>query len=226
MKHMRISALPRGVRARIAFWALAAVALLVSHDAVFVAQMGPGEELVRTLRHAAHDYWGGVSLALAVVGLAAGLAISIRIFRLQRRASALGARRRVTAPIPGYLRRVVRAWLALFAIVAIGFLVQENLEHARGHGHLLGMGALFGPEYPLALPVIGLVTLVAAVLGAAIGGAERALLAAISEILRHLVLRPPLRLARAPLRLGSPRRSPLAGTAAGRAPPPRLVPIT
>lgn len=224
MKHMRIAAPPRAMRARIAFWALAGVALLVSHDAVFLAQLGPGESLVRTLRHAAHDYWGAASIALAVVGLATGIAIAIRILGLQWRASALGARR-VTAT-GGYLRRVARAWLGLFAIVAIGFLVQENLEHARGHGHLLGVGALIGPEYPLGLPVIGFVTLVAALLGAAIGGAERALVTAIAEILRHLVLRPPLRVARAPLRLGSPRRSPLAGTAAGRAPPGRLVPIT
>lgn len=222
---MRIARLPHGVRARIAFWALAGVALLVSHDAVFLAQLGPGESLARTLRHAAHDYWGAASLALAVVGLAAALAIAIRISMLQRRADALGARR-VTARVPGYLRRVARAWLALFAIVAIGFLVQENLEHARGHGHLLGFGALIGPEYPLAVPMIGLITLAGALLGAAIGGAERALVAAIGEILRQLVLRPPLRLARAPLRLESPRRSPLAGTSAGRAPPALLVPIT
>lgn len=225
MKYMSIAALPRVVRARIAFWALAGVALLVSHDAVFLAQLGPGESLVRTLRHAAHDYWGAVSIALAVVGVGATLAVAIRILRLERRAAALGARR-VTAGRPGYLRRVASVWLALFAVVAIGFLIQENLEHARVHGHLIGISALVGPEYPLAIPVIGLITLGAAFLGAAIGGAERALLVAIAEALRHLILRPPLRLGRAPLRLGSPRRSPLAGASAGRAPPRRLVPIT
>ena len=224
MKHMRIAATARGVRARVAFWALAGVALLVSHDAVFLAQMGPGEELVRTLRHAGHDYWGAASIGLAFLGLAAALAIGIRIIRLERRASALGARR-ATAGAPGYLRRVARTWLALFAVVAIGFLVQENLEHARAHSHLIATGALVGPEYPLALPTIALITLTAAFLGAAVGGAERALVAAIAEAIRHLALRPPLRLARAPLRLGSPHRSPLAGTSAGRAPPARLVPI-
>ena len=224
MKYMRIAALSREVQARIAFWALAGVALLVSHDAVFLAQLGPGEEFVRALRHAAHDYWGAASLAAAFVGVAAAVAIAIRILRLRRRAAALGVRPRRSGR-RGYLRRVASVWLALFAVVAIGFLVQENLEHARVHGHLIGTGALVGPEYPLAIPVIAITTLGAAFLGAAIGGAELALVAAIAEILRHLVLRPPLRLARAPLRLGSPRRSPLAGTSAGRA-PPGLVPIT
>lgn len=221
---MRISLLPSRMRARVAFWALSGVLLLVSHDAVFLAQLGPGEVLSRTLRQAAHDYWGTASLAVAVVGAAAALAIALRIVRLRQRAAALGVRP-LTAGRRGYLRRVASVWLALFAVVVIGFLIQENLEHAGAHGHLIGIGALIGPEYPLAIPVIGLISLGAAFVGAAIGGAERALVAAIAQILRH-VLRPPRRLARAPLRLGSPRRSPLAGTPAGRAPPRRLVPIT
>lgn len=213
------------LRQRVAFWVLAGVALLVSHDAIFLAQVGPGEALVHALRHATHDYWGAASLALIAVGLVVAVAVAIRMSWLQRRASALGARR-VTVERRGYLGRVARIWLALFAAVVIGFLVQENLEHASGHGHLIGMSALLGPEYPLALPVIGLITLGSAFLGAAIGSAERALLAAIEAVLRHLVLRPPLRLTRAPLRLDASRRSALAGTSAGRAPPPWFVPIT
>jgi len=50
--------------------------------------------------------------------------------------------------------------------VALAFALQENIEHLAGHGHLIGLGALIGPEYPLALPVIGLVALAAAALGA------------------------------------------------------------
>lgn len=219
---MSSAALPQQMRARVAFWALAGVALLVSHDAIFLAQLGPGEELARTLRHAAHEYWGTASLALAVVGVAAALAIAIRLLRLQRRAAVLGANP-VTAGRRGYLRRVARVWLALFAVVALGFVVQENLEHARAHGHLPGIGALVGPEYPLAVPMIGLITLAGGLLAAALGGAERALVTAITWALAHLVLRPPSRLMRPPVRLASPRRSPLAGRSAGRAPPPRLA---
>jgi len=219
------AALTGGARARIAFWALAGVALLVSHDAVFLAQLGPGEPLVRTLRNAGHDYWGVASLGLTVVGVASALVVAVHILRLRRKARALG-----TQALPldrrTYQRRAISSWLALFAVVAIGFLVQENLEHIKGHTHLLGVGALIGPEYPLALPVIGLITLGAALVTAAVGGAEQALLAAIGGMLRSLVLRPPSRLARAPLRVGTPRRSPLAGSWAGRAPPPRLVSVS
>jgi hypothetical protein len=114
-------------------------------------------------------------------------------------------------------------WLALFTVVAVGFLLQENVEHARGHGHLPGIGALVGPEYPLALPMIGLITLAGALLGAALSGAERALVVAITEALAHLVLRPPPRLMRPPVRLASALQSPLASSSAERAPPLRLA---
>lgn len=210
------------MRERVAFWALAGVALLGSHDAIFLVQLGPGEALVRTLRHAAHDYWGTASLALAVAGVAAALAIGVRILWLRRSAAALGARS-MTGARHGYLRRVVPMWLALFIVVAFGFLVQENFEHLGAHAHLPGIAALVGPEYPLAVPVIGLITLAGGILAAAVAGAERALVVAIAEILRHLSIRPPRRLARAPLRLAPPRRSPLAGRAAGRAPPSLLA---
>lgn len=211
--------------ARLGFWALAGAALLVSHDAIFLVQLGPGEALVRTLRQAAHDYWGAASIALAIAGVAAAIASVLRIRRLRRRAMALGARAVPLGP-RGYLRRVASMWLLLFTVVALGFLVQENLEHLGGHDHLLGVGALVGAEYPLAVPTIGLITLAAALAGAAFGGAERALVTAIAEVLQPMVLRPPLRLGRAPLRIGSPRRTPLAGTPAGRAPPSRLASFT
>lgn len=70
MDHMRLRALPTALRGPICFWALAGLALLLSHDAVFAAQMGPGEALTRTLRTAGHDYWGVASVALATIGVA------------------------------------------------------------------------------------------------------------------------------------------------------------
>ncbi len=223
---MRHAPLPRRTLGRITFWALAGVALLVSHDVVFLVQLGPGEEFVRTLRQAAHDYWAAASVALTVTGVAAAIAFSLRIRWLKRRAAAVGASAVPLGP-RRYLRRVASTWLALFPIVALGFVVQESLEHLRGHDHLLGVEALLGAKYPLAVPIVGLITLGAALLGGAFGGAEGALLTAIADRLRRVVvLRPPVRLARAPLRLASSRRSPLAGTPAERAPPPELVQVT
>ena len=210
------------LRPRIAFWAVAGVALLVSHDAVFLAQLGPGDTLAHTLGHATtHGYWGVARLGLSAIGLLAALAFAIRILHLQRRADALGARPVMAGR--AYLRRVARLWPALFAVVAVGFLIQENLEHAVGHNRLLGTGALLGPEYPLALPIIALITLVGGLLGAAIDSTERALATAIADLMRAMVLRPPPRLVRAPLRLAAPSPSPLAGQHAGRAPPSRLA---
>lgn len=222
---MRLTALLRGMPGRIAFWALAGAVLVVSHDVIFVVQLGPGEELVRALRHAAHDYWGTASVALAVAGVAGAIAFALRIRELRRRAAALGASAAPLRP-RGYIRRVASMWVALFTVVALGFLIQENVEHLRGHDHLLGVQALLGAEYPLALPVIGLISLAAALLGAAVRSVERALVTAIAESVRRAIPRPPVRLARAPLRLPFPHRSALAGTAAGRAPPRGLVLVT
>ena len=61
-----------------------------------------------------------------------------------------------------FARRFAVAWLRLAAVVAVGFVIQENVEHSIIHGHAPGVGALLGPEYPLALPVIGLIGAIAA----------------------------------------------------------------
>lgn len=205
---------------RLAFWALAGVALLISHDATWLAQVGPGEALTSALRHGAHDYWGTASTALTAVGVAAAIWAAIRLDRLRRRSSTSADE--TTPQDPGsYARRVGGAWLGLFAVVAIGFVIQENLEHALSHGHGLGAGAVLGPEYPLALPVIGVITLLAALLAAAFVTAETILLARLDAV------RPALR---APRRIQRPVRRILlpgavdARTHAGRGPPALLVP--
>ncbi len=217
---MRLRALPTALRGPICFWALAGLALLLSHDAVFAAQIGPGEALTRELRTAGHDYWGIASVALATIGVAAALSVVVRLQRLNRRARALGARQAQTGGT--YARRFLVAWARLFAVVAVGFALQENLEHLGMHSHAIGAGALIGPEYPLALPVIGLITAIAASVSAFVTGTERALIATIAAALRSIVRRAPRRIYRPPLHLAQPRPSVLASAAAGRA-PPRLL---
>lgn len=216
-----MSTTSRAIRGPIAFWALAGLALLASHDAVFFAQLGPGEELVRTLRSAGHEYWTLASLALAGTALAVSLAAAIRILRLRGEARRLGASpARGTTPLGG---RVLATWSRLFALVLIGFVVQESLEHLGMHGHVIGLGAVMGPEYPLAMPVIGLITLAAAVVSVLIAGAEEVLLRTIAAALRSTVGRAPRLLARPPERLDGPRIPILARLAAGRAPPRMLA---
>ena len=139
---------------RVAFWLAAGCSLAVAHDAVFLAQLGPGHELAAALRSAGHGYWGAAAFLLLLGGAAAAVAWLVRIRSLRRRAVVP----RATVDGPSWRRRAVGHWIRLFAVVAISFVLQENLEHAFAHGHLIGLGALIGPEYPLAVPVLALVT--------------------------------------------------------------------
>ena len=212
------------IRGPVAFWALAGIALLVTHDAVFLAQVGPGHELARALREAGHEYWGIASLVLAAIGIAALTATLVRLRSLRRSIATLGADP-AARPRP-YAARWLTTWVRLLATVAIGFAVQENIEHLIGHSHAPGLGALIGPEYPLALPVIALITGLAAFAAAVLGQTEQALLAVIADAMRRILARAPRRTARPPLRLAAVLIAPLAGAWAGRAPPRSFVSAT
>jgi hypothetical protein len=209
-------------RPRIAFWALAALALLISHDATFLVQVGPGEALARALREAGHGYWGAASAVLLLIGLVAGARIGIRLFQLRRRASALDAQA-PAVPRTVWLRRAATNWGRLLLLVSIGFLVQENVEHVLSHGHAPGLGALAGPESPLALPVIAAITLVAALLATAVRVAERRLVEGILAALRRPLGRAPRSVPRPAPRILVRLSSPIARAIAGRAPPSFLV---
>jgi hypothetical protein len=205
------------MRTRAAFWTLAAVALLLSHDAVFLVQLGPGESLAHTLRQAGHDYWGAATVALGVAGTVLAAAATWRLVRLRRRAAALQARVR---PVPArtYLVRSATMAARLFAVVAVGFVLQENIEHVLNHGHAPGLGALVGPEYPLALPVIGAISLIAGMLGGIVATTARRLVACIVEALARQS-RAPRSMARPHTGTSARPRSPMASRLAGRAPP-------
>lgn len=213
-RDMRIGATLARIPPGLAFWALAGVALFLSHDAIILVQIGPGESLSRALREAGHGYWGFASLALAVIGLAVAAGAWIRLRRLRQRAFLLGA-----APARAGQSRLLRTWVRLFAVVAIGFLIQENVEHHLTHMHATGVGVLLGPEYPLALPVIAFISGMAALLATAALGVERELLAVIAATLRQAFGRAPRSVLRPPLRLFVARTSPLAWAIAGRGPP-------
>ena len=206
------------VRGPVAFWALAGIALLVSHDAVFLVQVGPGHELARALREAGHEYWGIASLVLATIGVATLAGALLHLRSLHRSAATLGGAAPTTRSRP-YAPRWLATWARLLAMVAIGFVVQENIEHLIGHSHAPGLGALIGPEYPQAVPIIALITGLAALVAAALGQTEQALLAVIAEAMRRILARPPRRTLRPPLRLVRVFIAPLAGAWAGRAPP-------
>ena len=203
------------VRNRLAFWALAGLALFVAHDAVFLAQIGPGQALVAELRTAGHGYWTAASLLLIVLAVVACVSTGLRVRHLRRRASSLGA---APARDRSFIRRFVGTWWRLAALVAVAFAVQENVEHLIAHGHAPMVGVLVGPEYPLAMPVIGLVTAIAAVLVALVARTQDELVAAIEAALRWRTRAQCLH-ARPPQWLPSATGSVLARRGAGRAPP-------
>jgi hypothetical protein len=152
------------------FLLLALVSVGIAHDAVFAAEHGIGSGFAAAMSAGGHDgYWPVFSVAIVLaMTLLSGWA-TIRIVRLValRSGPPERPRSRPASPAPRRYGHDLRAlWLPLLALTAAAFTLQENVEHLVGHGHLIGLGALVGPEYPLALPVIALVTLVVAAAGA------------------------------------------------------------
>lgn len=152
------------------FGALALASVWFAHDAVFAAEHGFGAGFAQAMTEGGHDgYWTVFTLAVGVAGTLLALWAAVRLTRL---ATALGSDRAVphragpAAPTTTYRRELVGLWRPLLVVTATVFTLQENAEHLLGHGHLIGLGALAGPEYPLALPVLALVTLAAAAVGA------------------------------------------------------------
>jgi hypothetical protein len=213
---------PNRITPRVAFWALAALTLLVSHDLVWLVQLGPGESLTTALRTDDHGYWTWLSLAILALATVAALGVATRAIGLVRRVRRLDA---TVARVRGrhFLARSSVAWAELLAVVGIGFAVQENVEHYLSHGHVLGTGAVTGPEYPLAIPVLAVATAIAALVCAAVRTIERELVDAIESALRRSDDRAPRRV-RLRARCDPPRRpAAMSGSVAGRAPPPLLA---
>ncbi len=162
------------------FGLLAFVAAFVAHDAVFAVHYGFGSALGVALLGSGHGgYWVAAGVAAAAIaGLLVGAA-AMRVGWLRHRLRVLRAassdsRRdagRLDAPLDRrassrpYRTELLGLWLRLFAVVAVAFTVQENVEHAAHH-HVLGIGALWSQEYPFAAGTLAAVTFVAAAIGA------------------------------------------------------------
>ena len=156
------------------------VSLVLGHQAVFSTQHGLGADLARAMRDGGHDgYWPVFAVTVLVAG---GATLGWALLRLQRLAS---QRRRATEAWPragrravktaGYLRGVVEIWCWLLPITLLSFVFIENLEHLLHDGHAIGLGALLS-DHPTALPVLTVVSLALAALGASVRWRERTLL--------------------------------------------------
>jgi hypothetical protein len=206
---------------RASFWVAAAVALLVAHDGLYVLELGSGRAVAQALRTAGHGYWPIASTLLLAAGIAVAAVWAVRLAHLtwRARSAAPGSGRRARS----WSGRVIRLWPRLLAVVLLAFLVQENIEHLGGHGHVLGLHAI-GPEHPLAIPLVAALSAVAALIVAAIQRHEAALLLRLASAQRQ---RPR---AEASISLLPPQRGtatrprPLAVKRALRAPPASLLP--
>ena len=150
---------------RIRLGVLALVALLVSHTAIYAAEFGTSDRFAQAMASGGHDGWwlpasasilavGFVILAWTVGGLA----------NLELRARTAG--RHGDQVTPSFAGEVRSIWPRLLPLVTVLFLVQENVEQLAAHGRLPGFDPLIGAALPIALPILGLVTLALALAGA------------------------------------------------------------
>ena len=149
------------------FGMLALGGLLIGHQAVYVAQYGDGAALSQAMTSGGHDGYWTTFTTVALSGLLLLLLRSAwRLHELRRDtagiASGPGDQHRTRA----YGRDLLRLWPPLFGTVAVAYLIQENLEHLAGQGHLAGFSPIVGTQAALALPILGLVTLAFALVGA------------------------------------------------------------
>lgn len=198
---LRARAIPERTVGRLRFASLAAVGALLAHDAVFTAQYGLGPANDAALARSAHAYWPAftaLTLLTAVVLAGGTVAATMELRRL------LGGLPRVEDTTrPPWSTGFLHLWPRLFSLVTMVFLVQENIEHVAAGGSLPGLWVLSAPEYPLAIPVLALVT----GLLAAVGGWIRR---------QHATLVARLVAARAAAALAAARRRPHADHPHGR----------
>jgi hypothetical protein len=172
IRGMTVQASPRAARVlgTLRFALLAIACLGLGHDAVFALENGFGAGFTQAMSAGGHDgYWPIFSVVVVSAVTLLGLSAAVRIGRLSaggRRPGGAGRLARQAQPARSYRQDLRALWLPLLALTAAAFTIQENIEHLAGHHHLIGLGALAGPEYPLALPAIALVTLAASALGA------------------------------------------------------------
>jgi len=131
---------------KLRFWALALVALVVAHDAVYLAEYG--DRYRAALAATGHGYWltfallalviGGVPIGATVLGL---VRLRTSIWRLGR-TRVPNRHREDRSAGPSYLGEFVSLLPRLFAVVLIGFAFQENVESLAAGNGLAGLRVL------------------------------------------------------------------------------------
>ena len=204
---------------RAGFAASILVALVLSHELVFLTTYGPAYRIA--LVDTGHD--GTWAVAVAVVGgLAAGLFLTaaLRLRQLGLVATSVAREAPTMPPDPAALvGRWLGLWPRLGALTTALFVVQENLEHLHAGQGLPGISVLSSGQYPDSLAVIGIVTLVVALVAALFGWRRDLLVARIAAARARWGRAPRSATRRRPLSTEQRHVSVLVHQFAGRAPP-------
>ena len=169
--HRRTMAMSTAPHARRRSWVrlglLLIVALFIAHDAVYLAQFGIGGRLAAVMTERGHDgYWLAMIAVAVMAGVLAAAGAVNAVLRLRQRLRTVPATSSDRSMRPPYHREVWRLWRVLLPATLVLFGVQENIEYLAAHGDVIGIEALVGPYAPLAIPVLALVTLALAAIGA------------------------------------------------------------
>ena len=218
---------PRRARraGRLRLGVLALVALLSAHTAIYVAQFGIGDRFAQAMASGGHDGWW-VPASVAILGIGFVLLVQTLggVAHLEVRARASG--RSGSAGRGRFTSEIRAIWRRLLPLVAILFLVQENVEAVATHGQLVGLDPLTAGS-AVALPTLALVSFALSVLGALLRWRVAVLRARIASPIHR-----PRRAVQSPALAGrwqmvgalAPRQWMTDRLDAGRAPPALLRP--
>lgn len=180
--------------------ALALASLALGHELVYLIAHGVGDGYAAAMREGGHDrYWPSFLLVVALVTSALVAVTVIQVRRLRQLAAAIRSRSVRIRDAGGarFFRLLGPLWLRLSVVVVATYLVQENIETVSTGVPLPGLGALAG-EHAIALPVLLMVSLLVAAIGALVGWRREVILARLRAAARGLlraaaaVLRPAL----------------------------------
>lgn len=167
--------------------ALALASLALGHELIYLAAHGVGEGYDVAMREAGHDrYWTSFLLVVALVTSALVVVAATQLRRLRRLAAAVRSRsvRVGDVGFDRFLRLLGPLWLRLTASAIAAYVVQENVETASVGSPLPGSGVLSG-EHWMALPVLLLVSLLVAAVGALVGWRREVILARLRAAARR-----------------------------------------
>lgn len=171
----------RGLRAFTITGTLVLAALALSHELIYLLAHGSGEGYVRAMQEGGHDrYWTSYVLIVLVVTGCLSVVAAAQWRRLQRLAADVnaGTVRLKGGGLDRFFALLRLLSLRVSAGTIAAYLFQENVETASIGSPVPGLGAL-GSEHAIALPVLVVVSLVVAAVGALVGWRREILLARI-----------------------------------------------